>query len=437
MTGDDLFSPRRFAEAIDRIARRRLASCSARTLQEGGVCFATIHEQRDTVARLLVNDLLADRLPAAPGRMYRMEKDGKERQLYDFPVIELIIHDAVAQWLAEKASPHLSPQLYSYRTGISYHRAVRDFGRYVRVHRRERSDTSGGLYVLRRDVRAYFDSIPVHDEAPLWAIVAEVIEPVRPAGLTLTLIRRALRPRLIDSRGIAYRLSSGIPTGSPAANVVANLYLRGMDQELSSVHGAFYARYGDDMLAAHPDPGAACALSRMLATHLRVRGLELSPKKTHDLYLTIPGRQGTQSMTAQPAVAVEFLGHRISARGAISLSLQKTRTLLDELRTRASYAARIGARDPEARIARAVHAMNRLLDAQDAAAHPYAKLLRTTVTDRLYLRWLDHELGLIALEAALGRKSPRHFRSFPPRTLRDRFGLRSLVVARNRIGLGS
>jgi hypothetical protein len=54
------------------------------------------------------------------------------------------------------------------------------------------------------------------------------------------------------------------------------------------------------------------------------------------------------------------------------------------------------------------------------------------VTDRGYLKWLDHELALTVLEAVFGRRNVRHFRRLPAKILRARFGLQSLVRNRNR-----
>jgi hypothetical protein len=398
----------------------------------GGVSFATIREQRDTVARLMVQDLSTGRLEASPGRLYHIDQDGKQRRLFDFPLVELIIQDAVAHWLAEKAAHALSPHVYSYRAGSSYHRALRDLARYIRVSMASRRER--GLYVLRRDVHAYFDSIPVHDGAPMWRCLEQVIGSHAADAPAWLLLRRALRPPLRDADGVVYRLECGIPTGSPVANVVANLYLGAMDSELSRVRGAFYARYGDDVVACHPDADVSALLGTTMATHLAAKGLESSVTKAHDHYLTARGGPRGADGDPEPTAAFEFLGHRISAHGTVSLSLKKTRSLLADVRRRASNGARNQRGGPERRISGATSAVNRLLDPESTAAHPYAHLLRTTVTDRDYLKWLDHELALTVLAAALGGKHVRHFRLYSPRTLREQFRLRSVVAARNLVG---
>ena len=65
-----------------------------------------------------------------------------------------------------------------------------------------------------------------------------------------------------------------------------------------------------------------------------------------------------------------------------------------------------------------------------------ANLLRAVVTDREQLRQLDHRIAGIVASAVTGRRGPRAFRDVPYRRLRDDWGLRSLVVARNAHGGG-
>ena len=425
--------PRRFAEAIDRLAHRRAGGFHAASLAERGVTFATIHRDRHAFSRLLVRDLIAGRCPPTPGRMYLVEKEGKRRRLFDFPPTEAIIQEAVAGWLAGRLAPSTSAHLYSYRRGHSYHQALRAFARYVRrSHRADAASADRGLFVLRRDVHAYFDSIPVGDDAPLWTLLRGLLGETVSAPVSWALITRSLRPLLADRSGASYQLSTGIPTGSPVANVVANAYLGAMDHEICAVPDVFYARYGDDIVAAHTDRAAAADLSRVLDAHLVDRCLTFSDEKTRNVFLTTRGMASKPDDVMRGAESIELLGHRVTARGTIALSAKKTRVLLDDLRTRAGNGAAVGETAREARIAGAVRAVNRLLDPRSAAAHPYARLLHTTVTDRSYLQWLDYEAASIVLGQSLGVRNVRHFRSVPISRLRHQFGLVSLVAARNR-----
>lgn len=58
-------------------------------------------------------------------------------------------------------------------------------------------------------------------------------------------------------------------------------------------------------------------------------------------------------------------------------------------------------------------------------------MLRHVVTDRDQLAQLDHRIAQIVASAVTGRPGPRAFREVPYRTLREDWGLRSLVATRN------
>ena len=431
-----LFHPTRYAQAIERLARRRASSPTAVSLEQSGVSLTRIRERKERVARLLVKDLLAGRAAPTPGRAHRSRIDGKERILYAFPIIEMVVQTVVADWLTEQTADRLPSSLYSYQIGTPYHLAVRDFARFVRTQNRLHPDPrTRGLYVLRRDVRSYFDSIPVHDASPLWRVLKDWIGPTTRDTATWSLVRRAVRPALVSAHGELLHLERGIPTGSPVANVVANIYLTSLDQKLSRIPRSYYARYGDDMLLAHPGAEETRASRRIIEQFLEDKGLHSHPGKAQDLYLNASGRHSSAWFGACPAAAVDFLGHRVSANGTTSLPPAKTREILLDARRRAIQAACCGTTngDETVRVARVVGAINRLLDPKGVLAHPYARALRNAVTDRGYLKWLDHELALTVLEAVFQRRSVRDFRRLTPRAMRRQFGLQSLVHNRNRI----
>lgn len=284
-----LIEAERFSRAIDRIASRRTGSRSEVELEIDGVCLATLWRKRDAAGKHIASDLLAGRLPALPGRLLEVRIGNKTRRLFEFPLVEMIVHDAVAEWLSELTETTASPRLFSYRRGRSSHEAVTEFAKYVRRHRRQALKTRPAeLFVIRRDVASYFDSIPTHDGAPVWSRLAALVGN-QGDRRTHDLVRRVVRPRLLAPDGGPLDLKAGIPTGSPVANVIANLYLADVDVQAGSVRGAFYARYGDDLLAAHADAATACAIRDMLARGIAEAGLVFSTHKSRDLALTASG----------------------------------------------------------------------------------------------------------------------------------------------------
>jgi len=237
--------------------------------------------------------------------------------------------------------------------------------------------------------------------------------------------------------GVAVRLK-GLPTGQPMGGVIGNLYLTDMDRTLESVPGAFYARYGDDFLFAHPDPAVAADADAVIDAHLGRLSLTVSERKRRTLYLTPSGRPSAEWEGSKGAPAVPFLGMRVAADGTVGLDTPKVRGLLREIgrRTRATARTLRGAgRDEMARTVCAV--VNRTLDPRIALTqHQAAAQLRRVVTDRRQLQQLDYWIARMVAEAVSERSGARAFREVPYRALRQDYGLVSLVAARNIGGSG-
>ncbi|MCP4382883.1 MAG: hypothetical protein GY798_15935, partial [Hyphomicrobiales bacterium] len=355
------------------------------------------------------------------------------RTVYRFEFCDQVIQTVMADWLRERASAELSPALYSYRPGMACHQAVHAAAHYLVQHRRSRSDPHRrGVYVLRRDVKSYFDAVPVADDGRVWMILKRLLgtdgDPIE-----MELVQRAVRPFIrIDDHSA--QLTRGLPTGSPVANEIANVYLSEMDWKLARVAGGFYARYGDDVLAMHAERTTAMDMATTLHHELEGSGLCWNEEKGLDLFLTAAGRPDPTAGLFLPAGEFEFLGHRIDGRGTVSLPARKTRALLGSLRRRAMRAAG-GENNATERLRRITTALNVALDPREPAAHPVAKAIRNAVTDRGYLKWLDREIALIAGGAAFGCHGVRALRRVSPRELHQTYGLRSVTAMRNALAV--
>ena len=427
MSNMPLLDEARFIAAVQRLANHNPGG-SVRS-ETGDVGLSRLNGDSRLIARLLIDDLKHGSLPPEPGVPRFIKTEGKRRTVYQFEFCDQVIQTVVAEWLRERASAELSPALFSYRPGMASHQAVHAAARYLVRHRRTRSDPrQRGVYVLRRDVKSYFDAVPVADDGRVWTILNGLLG-TDGNPIEMDLVRRAVRPFIrIDERSA--QLSRGLPTGSPVANEIANIYLAEMDRKLAQVSGGFYARYGDDVLAMHAERTTATHMAEVLQCELEVSGLRWNEKKSLDLFLTAAGRPDRVGAGFAPAGEFEFLGHRIDGRGTVSLPAKKTRDFLDSLRRRALRAACEKNRTTE-RIRRITTALNVALDPLEPAAHPMAKAIRNAVTDRGYLRWLDREIVVIAGSAASGSRGVRALRRVSPRDLYEKYGLRSVTAMRN------
>lgn len=392
------------------------------------------------VARVLARTLTRGEYELAPASVRRVLIEDKERTIFSLRLTDLIVHGVITDLLQEAMAPRLSPRLYSYRKGRSWWSAISDFARYVQAHRRERPDPrQRGLYVLRRDVEAYTDSIPVGDRSPMWRMLRTALS----ASISLDeqdwrLIIGTVRPEAYEREGRVFMLSRGVPTGLPISCALFNLYLEPLDRALHAVPDAFYARYSDDILFAHPSAGVVQAASETIDRVLHDLGLGVSADKRRDLYLTAAGRRSGDWPQARPAMAVPLLGCRISANGLVSLSRKKVRRLLREVEQRAARTAAACANGDVEAAGRLVCAVvNRaLMRRADPFRVRTTDLLRGVVTDRRQLQQLDYWIARIMLRVVAGKPGARAFRDIPYRRIRQDWKLRSLVHARNRWGRG-
>jgi hypothetical protein len=434
-----LATPRRYREQVDRLHQRFLMTPELYTLEQSGVPLARFAQERSTVARLMARAVRAESYHLEPGHLRTIRVDGKEREVYWFRLTDLLIHGAVAAVLEERMALQLSRHLYSYRKGVSWWQGIADFATYVRGHARARPDPrTRGLYVLRRDVDSYTDSIPVGRDAPVWDVLRRILVPPgtrQPRPSTWALIEEVVRPVIhLDGRALGTR-THGVPTGQPISTALFNLYLMEFDDEFDEIPGAFYARYSDDILFAHPDPDVVRAVSARMDARLDGLQLAFNPEKRRDVYLTGAGHPSHLWPEARGSTHVSFLGTRISARATVSLDRGKTRRLLRDIRHRARRAARTAGGDVEERGAVVAAVINDVLNPRHIAFQQRsASLLRRAVTDRDQLRQLDHAFARIALEAATGDGNVRAFRRIPYRRIREDWGLRSVLHERNRWG---
>jgi hypothetical protein len=434
-----LWTPRRFERQIEHLHARHVLTPRLYELAQDGVTFASVARHKRAFSRLLARTVTSGEYSLAPARIRQIQIDDKTRKVFSLRLTDLILHGAIADFVQDAMAPGLSYGLYSYREGRSWWTAVAAFSRYVRAHRRERPDPrQRGLYVLRRDVDAYTDSIPVGDGSPLWRILRETLSAVEPiTDEDWRVIVHTVRPEAFEVPGRVFVQWRGVPTGLPIACILFNLYLSQLDRELDSIPGAFYARYSDDILFAHPSAEVARAASATIDRVLGELRLCLNPDKRRDLYLTAAGRRSADWPDAGPAMAVPLLGCRVSAHGQVSLNRKKIRRLLRDLRVRAVRTAASSNGDPAAKGRLVCAAINRALRRRgDPLASDPADLLRRVVTDRTQLRQLDYWIARIVLGVVSRWPGARAFRELPYRRFRREWRLDSLVRSRNRIGRG-
>lgn len=424
-----LADPRIYREQMDRLEARLAGTGRLDGLTRDKVSLRALMLDKDATARRLAAAIADGSYELRPATISVLG-DAKRRRIFSFDAADWIVHSALAAVLTDAFEPRLAASLYSYRPGRSTWEAASALGAFVRRHRRAATrPAERGLYVLRADVSAYGDSIPIAERSALWPALAEWLE-AQAAGPLWRCVRRCLRPSVeVDGGALACR-ARGIPVGSPIANPLTNLYLDPVDRMLEA-RGGFYARFGDDLVFAHADAAVVAAAAADLEARLATMELELNAGKRALVHLNAAGRPGPEGFRGTSMVT--YVGCRIGADGAVGLPAPKVREVVRDLRARLRRQARLWSDESaDTRGREACALVGRALDPSNPLAVRHASLLRAAVNDRAQLEQIDYAVAREVVAAVTGDRSPRGFRRLPYRRLRRELGLMSLVVARNR-----
>lgn len=420
---------RRYERQIERLHQRYLLTSRLYELRQSDVSLATIVINRGKVAKLLAREVASGAYALEPGELRTIRARHKTREVFSCRITDLIVHGVVADIVQEAMQAHLSPRVFSYRKGVAWVQPIAELAAYLRAERRRHADPrERGVYVLRRDVDSYTDSIPVGAGSLLWTMLkTELGDPL--PELVEQVVRAELR---LPGGAVVCRLR-GLPMGQPIASVVANLYLRDLDRALGEIPGGFYARYGDDFLFAHPDADVARRADETMDQIVERLSLTVNEKKKRTTFLTPAGRPSRDWPEARGTSSVPFLGTHIAGDGTVGLDGKKVRLFLRELDARTTSTVRTlngASRDEAGRAVCAV--VNRALDPRSALTQQKsAVLLRRVVSDRRQLEQLDYWIARLVVKSLTGRRDVRGFREIPYRTLRRDWGLVSLVAERN------
>lgn len=425
---DRLAAPAIYREQMDRLEARLAASGRLDGLTRDKVSLRALMLDRKATARRLAAAVADGSYDFRPGSLAVLGGD-KQRQIFSFDAADWLVHSALAAVLTGAFEPRLSASVYSYRPGRSNWEAAAALGGFVRARFcAAATPEQRGLTVLRADVSSYGDSIPIAAGSALWPALARWLE-AEPAGPLWRCVERCVRPAVVIDGAAACR-AVGIPVGSPIANPLTNLYLDPVDRMLDEL-GGFYARFGDDLVFAHPDPAVVRRAAAALESLIAGLGLTLNADKRALVHLNAAGRPGDRGERGTSMVT--YVGCRIGADGAVGLPAPKVRDVVRDVRARLRRQARMWSTEPDdARARAACELVARALDPGNSLAVRHAAMLRAAVNDRAQLKQIDYAIAREVVAAVTGDRSPRGFRRLPYRKLRRELGLVSLVATRNR-----
>lgn len=386
--------------------------------------------------RAVLDALRAGEFEFGPARRSQVFAGHKVRQLTALSGLDKLAHTLLARHLREHTEALVDAHVRSFKKGDSSQRTVADLARFTRAFAKRHPRR--GLFVLRADVAEYGDSIPVHAQAPLWPLLDALwatLQRTDEDAWFLAALRPALRCEVVERDGARLCQLVGLPTGSPLLPPIENLYLAEIDRELGAHTDAFYARYGDDIIFAHPDAALVARSSAAMLAMLARLGLRVNTQKLQHYHFNAAGAPwaGPQpEVPFRPSNSVEYLGYRVRMSGTVSLTQKKWRELIGFLRRGLRDAVRnLTTRGPTDRARVLCALLGQAANKGGLLAHRHVVTSLAIVNDRAQLGELDYFLALSVAELAVRRRGVRAFREMPYRRLKRELGLPSLVMLRN------
>jgi RNA-directed DNA polymerase len=312
---------------------------------------------------------------------------------------DLLVQKAIALIAEPLLDLRLQPNSYAFRRvhGPSMKDAVREVVRRTRA---------GSYWVVKEDVRAYFDHIQ-HD-----LLLDEFARLSPDAPDLLALYRTYLAaPRAVDGQLLPRQV--GVPVGSVWANFLSNIYLDPLDRQMAA-EDYCYLRYCDDILVFTTSEAEAKAVQARIAEITACLGLTLNSDKEQ---LLPPGHSFIY-------LGYEFGdGHvRIGRR-----ALAKFKRRIRRVTARRRWASLLP-RDLESE--RGCHRLGQLVGAVNAeiVGHDHRNWVRyfSRCDDESQFRELDAWIRDRIRAAVTKRWSRGNYARLPTSLLREQ-GLRSLV----------
>ena len=216
-----------------------------------------------------------------PGR-YRnfYAREPKKRFISAAPFRDRVVHHALCNVIEPIFDRSFIHDTYSCRRGKGTHMALDRCRRYLRRFR----------YVLKVDIRQYFDSI---DHDVLLALISRRLRCPRTMGLVKKIVAShtaassscAYFPG--DNLFTPYQRPRGLPIGNLTSQLFANLYLDGFDHYVKEeLRAKGYIRYTDDAVLFADSKDVLWRWHDLMARYLERLRLRFNERKTRVLPVT-------------------------------------------------------------------------------------------------------------------------------------------------------
>lgn len=424
-----LHSPSTYLNEIEHLQQKLIVRNRLYDTTQDDVSFYQFCMNAQQLSDILASSIKAEDYHFEPAKPRIIQTRTKQRTVYKFAITDRLVQFALHHCLTPYVKELISESVYSYIPGRSNFQAARKVAQYVKQH--------NSVYALRSDIVAYTDNIPTDPSSALWQQLDHLLALMDPRhdvdDYIKQLITHSIRPNIEQSKGQTYQLMTGLPQGAPMTTIAANLYLQPIDNLLSSIPDACYARFGDDLLFIHTEKSVLLEAEDLLNKQLKKLKLYRNSNKDEYRYITSNGRRHIDMAPFCNSHFMPFLGFTVNHNGTLGIGQHITHRLIRSLKRRIRNTIKITQAYPLDQQGKLVCAMlNKNLLSLDPLNEPRLKMLLDYTTDRQLLKQLDYQIALYLAQQLSGLHSVKAFRKIPYKRIRHNWGLQSLCQIRNR-----
>ncbi|MCD2158183.1 hypothetical protein LQL77_31345 [Rhodococcus cerastii] len=433
---EQLANPKHYEEAILRIYTKRGERGLGFTEADRGVSYFDTAIGHRKLSKAIALEVAAGNYRPCSVQLWFLDRGGRRRAAHEAIFTDQVVGSVMFRLLMHNAQYIGLPGVYSYLPGTSNVGAMRAFADYVRTHRSGQDHSVPPLYVLQSDFERYGDDLPVGPGAPIWEVVRKVATAGSSSGVlsvsTWKLVVNLIRPTVLAADGTTFTRVNGVAMGTPLVPLVGNLAVLPLDAMINSISGAFYARYNDDFIVAHPDLAVLREVDSRIDPLLGELGVKRKLSKDLRTVLSGNGQTSVVDSRYRGRDRIDALGLTVGFTGTISLGSHRQRRFVEDVARRIDAAAvALSSLSDWERAHRLVGAVNAMLDIDSPFAVSGLPALLGTTTDRGALKDLDFRIARKVVQIATRTAGNRGFRRIPPLVLRRDMNLVSLVQLRN------
>lgn len=382
--------------------------------------------QRAAIA--IATDVRKERYWLSPPTQRLIETKSKKRIVYDYNITDKIVINVFSQLLNELLEKVISENSYAFRVGKKPLDVLTNLSSYIR---KQYNEGHKAVYVFRTDFVAFSDEINVMPNSVLWENIRNLFEEVgiTPSAYQSKLIESMIRPEFYNFENALQCNCFGAPTGSAIITFINNLYAHEIDRSMSKDSSMFYARYCDDILICHSDKSVVEAAKSTLMKKIHEINLRVNPKKDFTCRLSTSGY--SEDKLYPGTNRFDYLGYSVTGAGLICLSKPRQRKFLRLMFRRIDDLYLAADTKDVDKLGRLIAQSINDFYTKFLIGEQSAKCIIRESSDHGHLKNLDYLIALHIAEKLARTDGVRAFRKVSYQTIRNSYGLLSLVNLRN------